>query len=574
MKRPALEPLKRYRFKVVLAPFLKLFEVASELCLPFLVKYLIDEGIDKGDTETIFLIGGIMLALGVVGFAITILAQYLSASVASSFGYDLRKKLYGHLDHLSEKELNAFGKEKALTLVANDSFALQNGVNMFMRLLLRSPFLVLGSLILSFFINVYAGLIFLGVVVLSVIVMGLVMVLSPKRYGALQSDLDTISREGGDALKGARPIRAFNKEKMEEDKFAAASARYEKDGLAIGRLNALINPLTFCFVYFGLAAIVYLGGHPFGGTALSTGSIVSLVSYLTTSLASLVMFSRLIVSLNRARASLKRLDAFLETGTDVRPLATKTEKDGKPGPLIQFANVSLTYGFKGEAPAVQGLTFAINPGQTIGFIGGTGSGKSTTIALLERLYEPSEGQLFYRGLPLKDYDLGALREEISLVSQKPSIFEGTVRSNLLLGKATATEEEMVAALKESLAYEFVSQYHDGLDHPIEQGGLNLSGGQKQRLLIARALLHGGSLLILDDSTSALDFISDKTVRQNLQKKKDLTKIIVSQRATSLADCDQIFVYDKGRIVAQGKHDELLKTCPIYKDIYEMQVANQ
>jgi len=576
-RSPSLQPLGKYLFQVIIGPLLKLFEVACELFIPFITKFMIDEGVANKDWKYTLILGAVMLGMALVSFGVTLVAQWLAARVSADYGYDLRKRMFSHLQNLSDQQIEAFGKDKALTLVNNDSFALQNGVMMYMRLLARSPMLILGSLVLSFVVDYRAGLIFLVALLLSSVVLALVVILSPKRYAALQGDLDNISSLGGDALRGARPIRAFDKEKEEKEAFAAASELYRKDGLAVGRLNAIINPLTFCFINLGLAFLVYLSGGLInqGSSTFTQGSVIALLSYLTSSLAALVMASRLIVSLNRALASKKRVDAFLNVAPAIVNRAAKGRRDQVPGaPILEFRNVSLTYGRPGDKPAVEGLSFSLNEGETLGLIGGTGSGKSSTIALLERLYEPSEGQVLYRGLPLDEYDLVQLRQEIALVSQKPSLFAGTIRSNLLLGNPLATEEEIQQASKDSLAQEFVSAYQDGLEHPVEQGGANLSGGQKQRLLIARGLLHGGDLLILDDSTSALDFLSDKKVRANLSKKKDLTKIIVSQRATSLALCSKILVYDNGRIIAEGPHETLLSTCPVYKEIYEMQVASR
>ena len=574
---PSLKPLKRYKVQVIIGPLLKLFEVASELFTPFLTKYMIDRGIANKDWEYTLVLGAVMLGMAVLGFGVTMIAQWLASRVSADYGYDLRKKMFAHLSELSDKQVDGFGKEKALTLINSDAFILQNGVMMYMRLLARSPMLIRGSTILSFVVDYRAGLVFLVVILLSSAVLAAVVALSPKRYAALQSDLDGISALGSDSLKGARPIRAFNKEGFEKAKFAQASEKYRQDGVTIGKINAFINPLTFFFINLGIAIVVYLGGRLIGGgsSTFTSGSVIALISYLTSSLAALVMFSRLIVSLNKAFASKRRVDAFLDLEPAIENRALWSEKDAvADAPLVVFQDVSLTYGQKGDKPAVRGLSFAIASGSTIGLIGGTGSGKSSTIALLERLYEPSHGRIFYRGLPLEEYDLDSLRREISFVSQKPALFLGTVRSNLLLGKPDATERELVAALKDSLAYEFVSRYGDFLDHPIEQGGANLSGGQRQRLLIARGLLHGGDVLILDDSMSALDYLSDKKVRANLAKRKNLTKIIVSQRATSLTGCDRIMVYEEGRIVGMGTHQELLASCPIYKEIYEMQVRAQ
>ena len=569
-EKKALTPLKKYAGKVVLAPFLKLFEVGAELLSPFLVRFIIDDGIAKGDLNKALLLSGIMFGLSIFGFGVTMIAQYLAARVSADYGHDLREVAYAQMTSLSEKQLNAFGKGKILTLLSNDSFSLQSGVMMFMRLFLRPPFLLIGSCILSFIVDVRAGFIFLGAIALSAAVLLLVMFLSPKHYAAIQSNLDSITTLSNDSLKGARPIRAFEKEKYEEEKFDRSISSYQDKNMAMGRLNALINPLTFGFINLGLVLVVYLGKFSIGSGALTTGEVVSLISYLVSSLAALVMWSRLIVSLNKALASKKRLDAFLSLKPLIQNKPTFAGDNQSKSPLVSFQDVSLTYGKVGDQPAVKNLAFTIEKGQWVGLIGGTGSGKSSTLALLERLYEPSSGTILYKGEPLAHYDLNKLHEEIAFVSQKPALFKGTIRSNLLLGKADASEEEMVAALKSSLAYEYVSNYPDFLDHVVEEGGVNLSGGQKQRLLIARALLHGGKILILDDSTSALDFLSDQQVRHNIAEKKELTKIIVSQRASSLRDCDQILVYDNGQIVAIGTHEELLKSCPIYHDIDAMQ----
>jgi ATP-binding cassette subfamily B multidrug efflux pump len=573
MASRTLRPLKKYAFKVVLAPLLKLIEVATELLMPFLTRYIIDKGIANSDMAYTLKLGGLMLGMAVLGFFITMLAQYLSAKVSSEYGYDLRKDLYAHLNTLSEKQLDEFGKQKVLTLVNNDSFSMQSGVNMFMRLVLRPPFLLLGSTILSFVIDYRAGLIFAAAIILSSLVIALVMVVSPKKYAAIQGQLDQISTLASDSLKGARPIRAFNKQDYENKKFNGAVDNYLDKNMAMARYNALINPLTFCFINLAVAGVVYLGQITFSAGGITTGELISLIQYLVSSLTALIMFSRMIVSLNKAAASKKRIDAFFAYQPSIVNKALyRGDKDPASDVLFSFQDVSLVYGKEGDKPAVSDLSFTIKKGSFVGIIGGTGSGKSSTIALMERLYEPAKGSITYRGYPLDDYDLDSLRQEIALVSQKPSLFKGTIRSNLLLGKKDATDEEMTQAIKDSLAYDYISQYPDYLDHPIEEGGANLSGGQKQRLLIARALLKGGSLIILDDSTSALDYLSDEKVRSNLSARKQLTKIMISQRASSLAHCDLILVYDNGKIVAQGSHEELLKSCAIYRDIYEMQRA--
>lgn len=563
----ALAPLRKYRFKVFLAPCLKLIECLMELASPFLVRYIIDEGIANGDWDTTWRLGLILFLSSFLGFMATMLAQYLASSVASKYAYDLRKTLFEQKNALSEKQLNAFGKEKTLNLIVNDSFAMQNGVMMFMRLIFRPPFLLLGATVISFIISWRFGLIFLGVTLGSALTIGMVMLLAPKRYAKIQSDLDAIAVYGDDTLKGSRPIRAFRKEEESKALFLKKADSYAHSTMAMAKYNAFINPLTFFFVNLGIILVIYFGGLGVNEGTLKTGEIVALISYLVTSLAALVMFSRLILSLNKAAASKRRIDDFLALEPSIKNAPCDVNRTEPMGvPLIEFDDVSLTYGAKGDAPAVDCLSFRIERGMTVGLIGGTGSGKSTTIALLERLYDPSHGEIRYKGVPLKEYDLASLRKEIALVSQKPSIFKGTIRSNLLLAKPDAKEEELISALKDALAYEYVSRYEDFLDHPVEEGGSNLSGGQKQRLLIARALLKKSEILILDDATSALDFLSEQTLRHNIARIEGLTKIIVSQRASSLRDCDLILVYDGGRIIASGTHEELLRISPIYAEI--------
>ncbi|MBR4275032.1 MAG: ABC transporter ATP-binding protein, partial [Bacilli bacterium] len=395
---------------------------------------------------------------------------------------------------------------------------------------------------------------------------------SNEKYTAIQASLDEMTLISGDALSGTKPVRAFNKEEHEETRFNVSVANYKHRNLDLASTNAWLNPLTFFFVNAALILVVYVGGFSGGeNSGLTTGQIVSLISYLVSCLAAMIMFSRMIFALNKASASKKRIDSLLALEGDIKNTGIITKDEEASGSkLIEFKDVSLTYGKEGDKPAVSNLTFRIDQGETVGIIGGTGSGKSTAISLLLRLYEPTSGQIFYRGIPLYEYDLNALRKEISVALQKPSIFKGTIRSNLLLSKKDATEEEMVKALKDASAYDYVSKYDDFLDHEVEEGGANLSGGQKQRLLIARALLKGGDLLILDDCMSALDYLSDQKVRSNISKIKGLTKIIVSQRASSLIDCDKILVFDNGQIIASGKHEELLKSCDIYREIFEIQ----
>lgn len=566
----ALSPLKKYSVKVLLAPVFKLFECVCELFVPFLVKDIIDIGITNNDGTYILVRSLIMLALAIAGFGVTMITQYLGARVSADYAFDLKKDLYDQLNRIAPQQLEHFGKSKALTLINNDSFSLQVGVNMFMRLFVRAPFLVIGSVISAFILSPLAGFIVLGALLLSSAVIFVVMAITPKKYQAIQEELDHISTLGEDDLTGARVVRSFNKEQDEQTRFEGASLSYQKKAFALARVNAFINPLTFAFTNIGLFLVLYLAGYKASDSGISVGSAIALMNYLAQALTALVLFSRLITSLSKALASKKRVDDFFAIVPDIVSGSLKVGSLEKGETLYCFHDVSLSFG--GEEFALKDIDFELKAGERVGLIGGTGSGKSTLVALLERFYDPSHGDIEFEGKPLKEYSLSSLRSQIALVSQKPQLYQGTVRSNLLLGQPNATPEAIAEALQDSLAQEFVSQFPEGLDHPVEEGGVNLSGGQKQRLLIARALLSARPILILDDSTSALDYKSDLLVRQNLKKRSNLTTLIISQRATSIRDCDVIYVLDHGRLVAKGSHDALLKDCSIYREIYETQVA--
>ncbi|MCQ2772342.1 MAG: ABC transporter ATP-binding protein/permease [Bacilli bacterium] len=569
MKNVAVKPVKKYSWRLCAGPAFKLFEVACELIIPFLTKTIIDEFIPSGDMRKTLIYGAIILGLGFFSFFMTMISQYYASRVACDYGYDMKKAVYHKISTLSEKQLDTYGKQKAVTLVNNDTFSLQNAVHMFMRLIFRPPFLIGGAMVMSFIISPYAGIIFSIIMVLCSIVVALLFIFTPKKYAEIQSSLDDINLVASDSLKGARPVRAFNKQEFVEEQFNKATTAYEKKNLGMAALNSILNPATFCFIHLGIVLVVYLGDLSISGASvISTGSIVTLISYLVSSFAALMMFSRMIVALNKARASLKRINQFLLMEPDIT-----NNPEGEPcdsDEYIKFDHVSFSYSDTSAKNTLNDINISIKKDQWIGFIGGTGSGKSTVISLLERMYQVKEGTIYYRGLPIDKYDLDKLRQEISLVSQKPSVFKGTVKSNLVLAKDDATDEEIEWALKQSLAYEYISKYPDYTDHEIEENGANLSGGQRQRLLIARGLLKGGDLLILDDSTSALDYLSDLHVRENISSIPGLTKIIVSQRAGSLKDCDMIYVFDKGEIVGAGTHTELLENCKIYREIYDMQ----
>ena len=577
-ERKAFGPLKKYRVKVVLAPVFKLFEAVTELIVPLLVSAIIDNGLDPdgshyGDWNYIVILAVIMFGLAIAGFSVTMITQYLAARVSSDYSYDLKKILYERLHLLSSRQLDEYGRNKALNIVNNDAFIVQNGVQMLMRLIVRAPFLILGSIVASFLVNPMAGCIVLGALLLSGAVIAAVVLSTPKQYAKLQKELDVISSRGEDGIVGARVVRSFNKEEREQQEFRSASEKYRKQALLISKLNALINPLTFAFINGAILLIFYIFGFHNESGALTVGNVVALMNYLSTSLAALVMFTRLITSLSKAMTSKKRIDDFLAITPDVVSGDFIPEGEVKEGePYFEFKKASLSFG--GENYALKDIDLVLRKGESVGIIGGTGSGKSTLLNLMERFFDVTSGELDFCGRPIQESSLEDLRSSIALVSQKKQLFRGTIRSNMLLGKPNASEEEIWQALKDSLAYEFVSRYKDGLDHEVEEGGQNFSGGQKQRLLIARALLSARPILFLDDATSALDYKSDLLVRQNIAKIKGLTLVMVSQRATSIKDCDDIYVLEAGKIVGEGTHEQLLESCPIYQEIYETQVKTK
>ena len=573
----ALGPLKKYRFKVVLGPLLKAIECICELIIPFLVRAIIDEGLTASGThykDNGFVLGlcFAVVGLSLLGFAFTMLSQYLASSVSTLYSCDLKKELYNHIGRLSSVQLDKFGKAKALNLVNTSSFSLQTGVQMFMRLLIRAPFLVIGSIIAGFVVNVYAGFVILGSLTLCGIVIGTVVALTPKQYSALMNELDVLSRLGDDLIVGSRVVRAFNKQENVSEEFEAQSDRYRKQALRLSRINAFINPLTFGFVNLAVVLILYLGSFQLETTGLSVGSIVAIISFLTQSLNALVQFTRLVTSFSKAAADRKRVDSFFAIEPDIVDGERAEEPEVPFGaPLYEMRDVSVSFG--GESMALSNINVRIDKGASIGIIGGTGSGKSTLVSLLSRFIDPVNGTVLYRDHDIRESKLDTVRQEVALVSQKPQLFKGTIRSNLAMGQEYS-QEEIDNALKDALAYEFVYAKDGGLDGAVEEGGTNFSGGQKQRLLIARALLAKRSVLILDDATSALDYKSDLLVRQHIKNRAGLTTILVSQRATSIKDCDNIYVLDAGKIVGEGRHEDLVKNCDVYREIYEAQVKQQ
>lgn len=569
----SLSYLKGHIPATILAPCLKVVECICELVVPFLVKAIIDNGLSEDgshfrDASYILTLSSIILALSFLGFGATMVTQYVASKVSCEFGYRLRDGIYKKMNAVSSLQLQSYGKAKALNLLSNDSFSLQNGLFMFMRLLVRAPFLTLGSIVASFILNVYAGIAVVCALALCAAVVATILLITPKRYKAIQSDLDKINLSGGDAISGARVIRSFNKQESSSEGFVKLSESYRSKSNSLARVNAFLNPLTFGLVNLAIVAIFYLGSYHFDYSGLSVGSIVAIMSLLTQSLTSLIQFSRLVTSLSKAYASKVRIDGFLTLPISIVS-GDKDLPEVKMGEtLFELKHASVSYG--GESRALDGIDFHLDRGERIGILGGTGSGKSTLIGLLMRFLDPSEGEVLYGGVNLKELKLEQLRAQVGLVLQNKELFKGTIRDNICLGREYS-EQQIKDALCIAQAEEFVSGYSDWIDHEVEEGGANFSGGQKQRLLIARAVLSHRSILILDDSTSALDYKTDAKVRSALSQIEGASVLLISQRATSIKDCDRIYVLDGGKLVGVGKHDELLSSCRVYRETFEAQV---
>ena len=568
----ALTPLKKYLGLFWTAPCLKAVECVCELSIPFIVRAIIDEGLTLTgshymDSSFVLLLCLLVFGLSLFGFCCTMVTQFIASDVTAKFALGVKRNIYAQMQSLTPLQLEQYGKSKALNLMNTDAFSLQTGVQMFMRLLVRAPFLALGSIVCAFIVNPYAGLVVLGSLLLCAAVIVAVVLTTPKKYRGLVSDLDDLSRLGGDGISGSRVIRAFNRQEATVEEFEKKTEEYRHHSVSLAKINALVNPLTFGLVNLAIVLILFLGGYKEAKLGISMGSIVALISFLTQSLAALIQFTRLVTSFSKALAAKKRIDEFLALVPAIQDGPKEAFPPLQDGDLIyELKDASVSFG--GENNALNGINFSVAPGQKIGIIGGTGSGKSTLLSLLLRYMDPVSGQVLFHGAEIQSGPLKDVRKEVALVSQKPQFFKGTIRQNILLGQEE-DEARLWAALDDAMAGDFVRD--KGLDAPVEERGSNLSGGQKQRLLIARALYAQRPVLILDDATSALDYKTDKKVRENIAKRKGITLIMVSQRATSVRDCDEIYVLDQGQIAGKGKHEELLSSCPIYADIYQAQV---
>ena len=562
--------LRRFRKESILAPLFKMLEATFDLLVPMVVADIIKVGIAGGDTTYIWTRCGLLVLMALIGLLCSFTAQYFAARAAIGTSTGLRHELMAHIQSLSFSELDTLGVSTLITRMTSDVNQVQNGLNMFLRLFLRSPFIVAGAMIAAFTIDTQIALIFLAAIpVLAVIVFGIMRITSPM-YKTVQSRLDAVTGATRENLSGVRVVRAFGREDAEEENFVQQNGSLNAMQLKVGRIAALMNPLTYVVVNLGIIGILYFGANKIGSGALLSGDVVALVNYMSQILVELVKLANLVVLLTRAIASMGRVSQVLDTPSTMAFPEKPVSADAASDVAVAFDHVSLRYQGAG-AESLSDVTFTAKKGQTIGVIGGTGSGKTTLVSLIPRFYDATKGQVTLLGQPITAYSKAELNRHVAVVMQKAQLFKGTIRSNLLWGNENATDEELWHALSIAQSEDFVRQKPGKLDDPVEQGGRNLSGGQKQRLTIARALVGKPDILILDDSASALDYATDAALRKALAALPgDLTVFIVSQRAASLQHADQIIVLDDGRMVGLGRHAELLESCPVYKEIYESQ----
>ena len=579
--------LKNYKKESVLAPLFKMLEASFELLVPLVMAAVIDVGIANKDEPYIIKMCLVLIALGLIGLVCSITAQYFSAKAASGFGTGVRHALFRHIQNFTFTEMDTIGSSTLITRMTSDINQTQSGVNLVLRLFLRSPFIVFGAMIMAFTVDIQAALIFVVVIpLLSVIVFGIMLVTMPL-YRKVQSHLDSVLLTTRENLAGVRVIRAFNKEQEERERFEKENQALTDAQKFVGRISGLMNPLTYVIVNGGIIALIYVGAVRVNIGDLSQGEVVALVNYMSQILTELVRLANLIITVTKAVACGNRIGNILKIQPDMKEgnrilsneeICPDTAKDGgrsvKEILSVEFDHASLTYkGASGES--LTDITFCAMRGQTIGIIGGTGSGKSSLVNLIPRFYDVTNGQIRIFGNDIRDYKIESLRSRIGVVLQKAVLFKGTIAENLRWGNESASDDELEEALEISQAKEFVDQKPGRLEFQIEQGGRNLSGGQKQRLTIARALVRKPDILILDDSASALDFATDAALRSAIRSMKgNPTVFIVSQRASSVQYADQIIVLDDGEAAGIGTHEELLASCPAYQEIYYSQFPKE
>lgn len=574
MKR-LLTYIRDYRVRAVLAPLFKCLEACFDLFVPLVISSMIDRGIRSGNLGYVFRMGGLLLVLAAIGLLCSFTAQFFAAKVAIHTGKGLRNDLFKHINSLGYREIDTLGTSTLITRMTSDINAVESGVNMALRLFMRSPFIVFGAMVMAFTISARAGLIFaVTIVILFIVVFGIILTTAPM-YRANQGQLDRIMKTTRENLLGVRVVRAFNRQASEIDEFRRENEKLTAMQVSVGRISALLNPVTYVIINLAVVYLIYRGGGFVYEGAITQGGLVALVNYMSQILVELIKLANLIIQITRAMASMNRIDGIFELQPAVSD-ANVSDRDAVTArsdiPAVEFRQAAFAY-TEGAEDALRDISFRAMPGETIGVIGGTGAGKTTLINLIPRFYDVTAGEVLVAGKNVRDYALETLREKIGLVPQRSVLFRGNLRSNMQWGKPDATDEEIYAALKTAQAYDFVEKKGEGLELKVEQEGRNFSGGQKQRLAIARALVRRPEILILDDSASALDFATDAALRKAIRTDTgNMTVFLISQRVSTVRNADQIVVLDDGQVAGIGTHAELYRNCPVYHEICLSQLS--
>ncbi len=572
MKR-LIKYMKLKPLESILAPLFKMLEATFELFVPLLVASLVDDGIDKGDVGYIVRTGIFLIVLGVVGFASAITAQYFAAKSAIAVGTAMRRDLFAHINSFTYREIDEMGISPLITRMTNDINQVQNGVNMFLRLFMRSPFVVFGAMVMAFFVDAKTSLIFLATILVLLFVVCMIPFVCMPLYKRVQAKLDRVMLSTRENLSGVRVVRAFNRQQSEKDRYEEENSTLFRAQIFVGKISALLNPVTLVIVNASIIVLLLSGAWKVDSGTLTQGEVIALINLMSQILVELIKLVNFIILISKANASLSRVNAVFDKVSSTDEHSGDDIKAQK-GVSVEFRDVSFTYP-TASSEAIDGVSFKVEAGETVGVIGATGSGKSTLVNLIPRLYEPTTGDIYIDGKKATELCISSLRKIISIVPQKAQLFAGTIRSNLALSDTEADDWRMYTALEVAQALDFVEEKGEGLDYGIEQGGRNLSGGQRQRLTIARALVSNPSVLILDDSASALDFATDARLRRAIKEySADMTVFIVSQRVGSVRSADKIAVLDDGKLAGYGTHRELIRSCEVYREICLSQMKKE
>lgn len=567
--------LKPYRKEAIIGPIFKLMEAILELLLPTIVALIINNGVGNHDSAYIYRMGGLMVLMSILGFGCSMICQYYAARASQGFGTTLRNKMFGHITSLSYAELDTFGTPTLINRLTNDVNQLQVAVAMLIRLVIRAPFICIGAIIMSMILDFRLSLILIAATPVFGVILYFIITRSAPLYRKYQQKLDALALVLSENLSGIRVIRAFAKSRTEKQRFDVSSEDLTSTAIRVSRISALLGPLTTLVVNAAIIAILWVGGIHIDGGSLSQGETIAFINYVTQILLALIVVSNLVIIFTKASSSASRVNEVLSVVPSVSDKVNAVITESDPTvPAISFDHVSFGYNTTGES-ALEDISVTIHRGETVGLIGSTGSGKSTFVNLIPRFYDALQGEIKVDGVNIKDYQLHQLREKIGIVPQKAVLFTGTIAENIRWGKKDATEEEILRAVAIAQADEFISKLPEGLNTPVSRGGVNLSGGQKQRLTIARAVVGQPSILILDDSSSALDFATDAALRQALKENsKAMTVLVVSQRVSTVRQADKIMVFEEGRIAGVGTHEELMRGCDVYKEICLSQLSSE